>query len=498
MLKTFSLLILICCLFTIVINGCIWSLDNPSDSHSNEYTVKSEASISIESEGPFYQNEEILVWGGVKSKPVEESGLVCQYQWDFGNDGTVDTVLYKSSLLKVPLKQSGKYSISLHLYDALGYVSSAAVHLDVSTPKDWEIDLFSILDVLLDSNCAFYSQSEHTMRPVVMMGRYLTYKNKTESMSLGSFVFEFLKNLIGTIDYNALILPYKHSFSNGVYTIDNGELTMKAAFLYGSTVEGAHKENDTIRYNVFDPRSYIKSFDVKLSAPYYSYEKGPLWDLCSGFSVNTSNPLSPKITLDIDLQSLKFTAFREIQGRYTLSAQELDPGGMISYSHFEMIPFRYHGLARINPFYIKDVISLVQNDSLEIDMSGSIIETDSFAIKFKYADGTILNDKSFNFFVRQQMLDQLVRFGNSGNNYKVTGSYTAECQLSVNVFALVSSFFKGSYSTTGNDTASFYCDRELQSHFGTLYFAVPQENYMTFISERYSYQFSIMQGTILP
>ena len=115
-------------------------------------------------------------------------------------------------------------------------------------------------------------------------------------------MFEFLKNLIGTIDYNALILPYKHSFSNGVYTIDNGELTMKAAFLYGSTVEGAHKENDTIRYNVFDPRSYIKSFDVKLSAPYYSYEKGPLWDLCSGFSVNTSNPLSPKL-LWIDLQS---------------------------------------------------------------------------------------------------------------------------------------------------------------------------------------------------
>ena len=80
-------------------------------------------------------------------------------------------------------------------------------------------------------------------------------------------------------------------------------------------------------------------------------------------------------------------------------------------------------------------------------MSGSIIETDSFAIKFKYAYVTILNDKSFNFFVRQQMLDQLVRFGNSGNNYKVTGSYTAECQLSVNAFTC-KQLLKGSYSTT--------------------------------------------------
>lgn len=498
-MKKNCLLILTSCISAIIITGCIWSLDNPSDSHYEEFTVKSEASISIQSKGPYYQYQEISVWGGVKSKPVQDSGLVSMYQWDFGNDGTIDTILYSPSVLNVPLKKSGKYSISLHLHDRAGYVSSALTTINVSSPEklDIDIDLFSILDVIIDPDCAFYTQSEHTMKPVVMMGRYFSYKNKTESMTLGSFVFELLKNLTGTIDYNTLGLPYMHSFNNGIYTIDNGNLTMRAAFLYGSTVEGYHKENDTIRYNLFDPRSYIKSISVKLSDPYYSYEKGPLWELTSEFNVNTSNPMNPKINLNIDMRSLKFTGFREVQGRYTLSAQNVEQG-VISYSLFDIIMFKYHGLAQIKPFYIKDILSLVENDSLEIDMSGSVIETDSFPVIFRFDHGNGLKEKSFNFFIRQQMLNQLVRFGNSGNNLKVIGSYTAESSLSVNKYSLVNSYFNGYYSTSENDTASFFCDRALQSHFGTLYFAVPQPDFLTFVSERYSYQFSIMNGTIVP
>lgn len=40
------------------------------------------------------------------------------------------------------------------------------------------------------------------------------------------------------------------------------------------------------------------------------------------------------------------------------------------------------------------------------------------------------------------MLDQQVRFGNSDDKLKVTGSYKAESKLSVNEYSLVSSFLK--------------------------------------------------------
>jgi hypothetical protein len=70
----------------------------------------------------------------------------------------------------------------------------------------------------LDSSCAFYTQSEYTMRPVVLFGRYLTYRNKSESMSTGNFVFELLKNLTGKLDYNTLSLPYKKGFKKQHHT----------------------------------------------------------------------------------------------------------------------------------------------------------------------------------------------------------------------------------------------------------------------------------------
>jgi hypothetical protein len=127
----YSLLIMIICISLIAIIGCQWTLDNPSDSHAQEYTVRSEASLSVESKSPYYKNDTISVWGGIRSMPVEKSGLVNQYRWDFGNDGIVDTILNKTGVVKIPLPKTGKYSVSLQLTDALGYISSTNVTITV-------------------------------------------------------------------------------------------------------------------------------------------------------------------------------------------------------------------------------------------------------------------------------------------------------------------------------------------------------------------------------
>jgi hypothetical protein len=282
----------------VLLMECTWPLENPSDSDSEKYKVESKAFISVVENGPFYQFDTIAFIGGLTSSAVEKKGLVHHYEWDIGNDGRIDTVLYKTDILKVIATDTGKLTIAIRLIDGAGYSSldkislsvfSKIIKVPVDTPSikpgtDIKV-LFPDVSIPVDTTCALYAQNEYTIRPIILIGKYFTYKNKTESMELGNFIFELLKNLTGTLDYNTLALPSKTGFNSGIYTFSNGSLIMKAAFLYGPGVAG-HSENDTVRFDLFDPRSYIKSFGAQLSSPYYKYEQGPLWDLTSGFSVD--------------------------------------------------------------------------------------------------------------------------------------------------------------------------------------------------------------------
>jgi hypothetical protein len=488
-------------------------MENPSDSNSENFTVESKAFVSVVGNGPYYQYDTISFRGGITSSAVEKKGLVRRYEWDLGSNGTIDTILYKTDILQIPLRTSGTFSVSLRLTDDAGYSSNAKTSIIVifrspdkpdtpdapdtpDTPDTPDIKiLFPDVDIPVDSNCALYAQNQYTIRPVILMGKYFTYKNKTESMELGNFIFELLKNLTGTLDYNALAMPSKTAFNNGVYTFSNGSLTMNAAFLYGPGMSG-HNENDTIRYDLFDPRSYIKSFGAQLTSPYYRYEQGPLWDLTSGFDVDVSNLLSPRVSLNIAIGSLKFTGARDVQSRFTMSTEMVD-SNQITIPIFDPIAFRYHGLAKIDPFFLRDIVHIVQNDSLQIDMSGSVIVTDSFPAKFTIRkSATDSSELKILFMLTQTMLDQKVRFGNGGGNRKVIGSYVAQSQLSVNELSMVKSYFSGAYSTFSADTANFFCDREMTSPFGILFIDVPQAGYLTFVSDRYGYQLTMKEGLV--
>lgn len=495
MFTTKNPLLLFFIIFILTSLRCRWPLDNPSDSMASEYTEESKAEITVASKGPFFQFDTVYFDGGVSSKLVEDAGLVRRYLWDFGNDGQIDTVIRKRTRLGVPLKRPGTFSVALEVVDRLGYKSRDVASIIVLPSFNLEI-LLPEIDLSIDSTCAFYTQNEYTMRPVVLMGRYFTYRNKTESMELGDFVFELLKNLTGTLDYNALSNPYQTSFSKGVYTLSNGSLTMKAAFHYGQGIDG-HNEDDTVKYDLFDPRSYIKSINVQLSPPYFSYEPGPLWDLTSGFEVDVSTRLSPRVSLDIAIGKLKFSGFREVEGRYTLSASQIDTTNL-SAPAFDAILFNYHGLASIKPLPIANIVSIVKSDSLEIDMSGSRIVSDSFPMAFTIEDDEDTIKYSYNFILNQLMLKQKVRFGNSGGDRKIYGSYSAQSQMSVNRFSLLTSYFSGVYSTTEADTACFFCDSDLTSKFGDLYFDSPQRGSLTFVSDRYSYEFTLRDGVVLP
>ncbi len=473
--------------------NCTGPLDNPSDSKASAFTVKSKATVSPVFAGPYYQFDTVAFAGGITSEPVERAGLVKEYAWDFGNDGDYDTILDRSDTLRIRLADTGDYSVAVRLRDALGNFSYAMTTITVIPKFKIEVVLPDI-DLSIDTACAFYTQNQYTMRPILLLGRYFTYRNKTESMTLGSFVFELLKNLVGTVDYSVLTLPLRRSFNNGVYTIANDSITISAAFHYGPGASG-HNENDTIREDLFNPQSYVKSFKVQLTSPYYSFEKGPLWDMSSDFSVDVSNPLKPKLSLNITLDDLKFSCYREVTSRYTMSSEMNDTGGVMS-PRYEDFLFNYHGIGRIHPLRIGDILVLVQTDSLEIDMAGSRIETDSLPMTFSFVEEHDTLKATFDFNLAQTMLEQLIRFGNADGQRKVLGSYAAQSGLSVNDRTFTNIYFNGVYSTAMADTAFFFCDEERENAFGTLYFDTPDTGLSTFDSDRYGYRFVMQQSLV--
>ncbi|MBN1576177.1 MAG: hypothetical protein JW913_06495 [Chitinispirillaceae bacterium] len=459
--------------------SCTGPLDNPSDSKSSKFTVESEATVSPIGGALCFQFDTVAFRGGLTSERVEKAGLVKEYAWDFGNDGDYDTILTGSDTSRMRLTEAGVYSIAVRLRDGLGNTSRATTTILVMPT--------------IETACAFYSQNEYTMRPVLLLGRYLTFRNKTESMTLGNFIFELLKNLAGTLDISVLTLPLKRSFDGGVYTIGNDSITISAVFHYGPGVEG-HAENDTIRDDLFNPQSYVRSFRVQTSAPYYSYEQGPLWHLAGGFSVDVSNPLNPKYSFTIAMADLKFSCYREVRSRYTMSSEISDTGVM--YSTFEEFLFNYHGIARIRPFRVGNIEKLLQTDSLEIDMAGSQIATDSLPMTFTWAHLRDTLRGTIDFNMTQTILEQPVRFGNSGGRLKVLGSYAAQSEMSINDKTYANIHFSGTYSTAAADTARFYCEEERVNRFGTLYFDVPEQGWSTFVSERYNYRFTLRQSLV--
>ena len=115
-----------------------------------------------------------------------------------------------------------------------------------------------------------------------------------------------------------------------------------------------------------------------------------------------------------------------------------------------------------------------------------------FAIPDKYDTTKV----GFRFQLNQKMLNHVARFGNSEEKYKVHVTYSAQSALSVNEYSLVKSYFTGVSATNSSDTAKFFCDYDMSNQFGELLFDQPDKGELTFISERYSYQFILKEGTI--
>ncbi len=460
--------------------SCIGPLNNPSDSLADAFETESRAFVDRVSPFMAATGDTVVFLGGVTSEAVERAGLVTSFGWDLDNDGVVDTVLAGTDTLKMVYDSVGLASVRVILTDDLGETSEA----DTMVYLGWS------------DECPVYAQFPITMIPVLHLGNYITYRNKTESLAFGTLLYEFVKNLVGTINPGTLTLPVRSSFSDGIYTLSNDSISCRAVFHYGTTGEG-YSELDTIKHNLFEPSSYVSGISAANSFPWYTIEKGPLWHLVSDTTIDLSNPGSPTVSFAIDLTEVYLSAYREVSDDYMMGF-EMTPDGVITGGFVDSYLFHYHGKAKFLPTRVKTIPPLVLSDSLAFDLSGSEISSRTIPLHFKVTDnGNTYEDSiRLDLGIRQVMIDQVVRFGVSESNRRVTGTYSAVSRFAPFDKEVVRLFFTGNYSTAEKDTARFFCDESMTNQFGVLCFDTPDERSLTFESETYGYSFVIPDGFV--
>lgn len=470
--------ILLCSAFACM--SCIGPLNNPSDSLADAFETESRAFVRRVSPGLVGTGDTVAFHGGVTSEAVERARLVTSFGWDLDNDGEVDTMLEGTDTLKLVFDTVGPAKVRIILSDDLGERSESE----------------SAVYVGWSGECPVYAQFGITMIPVLHLGNYMTFRNKTESLAFGTLIFELTKSLVGTINPHTLTLPVEASFHNGVYTLSNDSISCRAAFHYGTSGEG-YNELDTIKHNLFDPLSYVTGITGTNSFPWYQIDKGPLWELVTDTTIDLSRPGSPKISFGIDLTEVYLSAYREVSDDYTMGF-ELSPEGFPTGGYVDSYLFGYRGKAAITHLKVKEIPGTVLSDSLNIDLSGSQISSRTIPIYFRFTDeGNTYEDTiPFNLGIDQVMIDQVVRFGMSGSNRRVTGTYSAVSRFAPFDDKSIDLFFAGTYSTAQKDTALFFCDASMTDQFGVLYFDDPDEHSLTFESEKYGYSFVIPDGLV--
>ena len=120
----------------------------------------------------------------------------------------------------------------------------------------------------------------------------------------GSRASEIITDLISsfvvnTLDFRALD-KWDASFTKGVYRIRNGGNTFDVRMMVLEDF-GAYHAGDTIKENLFEPGSFVRSVKVNLNGS-VSFSQGPLYSLVSG-NITWKN-LDPKFRLDATKLSL--------------------------------------------------------------------------------------------------------------------------------------------------------------------------------------------------
>ena len=160
------------CIIVVLTALCSRDFDNPSDSGSERFSVRSKAEIHQVSTGNLAAGDTVKLFCGVTSKEVAGDRIVEEYRIDFDGDGSVDTVLSRADTIRHVYEEKGSYTCRLVCVDRAGYKSSAQCSLNIgekNTPASYMIFILGghdtlTLDVEKDSTARFVSETGDTVR----------------------------------------------------------------------------------------------------------------------------------------------------------------------------------------------------------------------------------------------------------------------------------------------------------------------------------------------
>lgn len=139
--------------------ACSRDFENPSDPRADDYSVRSRAVLNLIETDSVFTGDTVGVFGGISSPEVEEEALVRAYQWDFDDDGDMDTVLDRSDTLWFVPDSAGTVRLRLVLKDKARYLDSARLVFDVYDPAGMPVidfgDYCTVVLKVLTSRAVF-------------------------------------------------------------------------------------------------------------------------------------------------------------------------------------------------------------------------------------------------------------------------------------------------------------------------------------------------------
>jgi len=471
--------------------GCEREWDNPSDPQVKSYEVKSEAFIRVLGDGRPQVGDTLRIIGGLTSPPVEDKGLVVDYDWDLDGDGIVDTTLHSTDTLALVAFGLGRHQMALTLTDRAGFKNMARV--EYQTYPNWN----GLFDVdfnakAYDSTCPIYAQEPVLMRLALTASQFTVEKNREEGIGAADFAIKLAQALTGSAFPLTVLQGFDFSFSKGVYRFRNDGFDLDLSFHYGAGISG-HTEGDTVMANLFSLDSYVKNIDVSVLPPSLHYQPGPLASLIDGeIAVDIEDIVHPHFDFKVDFNRLRFSFFRQSRSLLVLSNAEITLANAFFFTLYE-------GKARLAPIYPPEIIRLYGRDSLAFDFSGTQISSPELPIRWTYSLDGKQDSGIYRLALEQEFLRQSYRFGDAGGVQKVFGDYQAVNRLGEQG-DLQEVFFQGNYSSTSSDSARFFCQESMAAEemFGQSTFETETPGRGRFLSGRFEYGFSFPFSTVEP
>jgi hypothetical protein len=328
------------------------------------------------------------------------------------------------------------------------------------------------------SDCAFFAADSALMHTNLRFYDIMWEQTKADGLEALDFVEKLLADIAG---YSIITLAgnsYSYTFSNGLYKFTSGTFQIGCAFHYGAGMEN-HTENDTVRSDLFSLASYIGSLKATLNPPFYSFTRGPLYDLITG---DVTIDRSLNVSFAVNFSRLKISFLRK-----AVTAAPSVPMYIVNDSL--RLRITHTSYARMAPAPVLGFGERYRNDSIMIDHHGTSMETQPAPLEVMFRSDTAWKKATYLFSIKQIVDSQLTAYGKRDNIRKLAGTYAATATLGFDGYDH-SVYFGGTYSSVADDSSWFYCDREKSNQFGTLFFGIVADSVGTFTSDKFDYGFN--------